>query len=364
MPADKKNLALLPNGFVDFLPPDAEHEYMGVGKMMMTFASFGYGRVKPPLLEFEESLFAPGPGAAMVDDTFRVMDPVSHRMMGLRSDITPQIARIACSRLGKEQRPLRLCYANDVLRTKASQQRTERQFCQAGCEIVGEDIAEADIEACVVSLIALKEINVRNITIDLSFPRVITQLLGHYECSDDDEIKIRGALARRSPDALNGQGKKLTATLSKLMKAAGPAEKALKELSALADFKADVQRLKSIHDGIARALQELGFADVKITIDPVEMRGFKYYSGFGFTLFAAGIAGELGRGGRYNIHFGGQKPVESATGFTLYMDTVRKAMPKPLEKDVIVAPYEQNWANIRAWQKKGSVVVRGRSQKK
>jgi ATP phosphoribosyltransferase regulatory subunit len=364
MSTGKKNLALLPNGFVDLLPPVAEREYAAAGKMMMIFASFGYNRVKPPMLEFEESLFAPGPGESMIDDTFRVMDPVSRRMMGVRSDITPQIARIACSRLGNEPRPLRLCYANDVLRTKAGQQRTERQFCQVGCEIVGEDDIETDIESCVVALIALKEIGVADITIDLSFPRIVAQILDKHKVAEETREKIKAALDRRSADGLKNYGKKLSDVLSQLMKTAGPGEKALKALAALGDFKADVQKLKTIHTGIARAVKELGFGDIKITIDAAEMRGFKYHSGMGFTIFAAGVSGELGRGGRYNIHFGKQKPVESATGFTLYMDTVRKAMPPAREKKIVNVSAGENWAKIRSEQKSGVVIVRGKSKRK
>ncbi len=362
MAMDRKNLALLPNGFADLLPPDAEREYAAIGKMMMTFAAFGYNRVKPPLLEFEESLFAPGPGAAMTDDTFRVMDPVSHRMMGLRPDITPQIARIACSRLEKEPRPLRLCYANDVLRTKAGQQRITRQFCQVGCEIVGEQSLEADIESCVVALIGLKEAGVENITIDLSFPRIVSELLDTYKIKGEEREKIKKALERRSLDGLKAN-KGLISALSKLAASSGKGDKALKALEGFKEFKADTEKLKTIYGGIARAMSELDFKDVQITIDPVETRGFKYHSGFGFTLFAAGASGELGRGGRYDVYFGAQKPVESATGFTLYMDTVRKAMPPAKDKKIVKAGYGEHWGAIREQQRKGVVVVRSKSGK-
>lgn len=364
MAIEQKNLALLPNGFVDLLPPDAEREYAAIGKMMQVFASFGYERVKPPLLEFEESLFAPGPGASLIDKTFRVMDPVSHKMMGVRSDITAQIARIASSRLDKSVRPLRLCYANDVLRTKASQQRVERQFCQVGCEIVGENNIEAEIEACVVALIALKEIGVKNITIDLSFPSLVTKLMDKNKIGEAEREAIKKLLEKRNVDGLKSIHKNIATMLSKLTEAAGPSEKSLKKLASLADFKADVAQLKTIYEGVARAIDELEFSDVKITIDPVEMRGFKYYSGLGFTLFASGVAGELGRGGRYDVHFGEVKPRESATGFTLYMDTVRKAMPTAQDKKIVSVTAQESWGKIRAEQRKGAVVVRSSKGKK
>src|SRR3954465_9244344 len=104
------NSALLPAGLRDLLPPDAETEASAVEALMTVFAAHGYQRVKPPLLEFEDSLLA-GSAAALADQTFRIMDPDSQRMMGLRADTTPQVARIATTRLGAAPRPLRLSYA-------------------------------------------------------------------------------------------------------------------------------------------------------------------------------------------------------------------------------------------------------------
>ena len=105
--------------------------------------------------------------------------------------------------------------------------------------------------------------------------------------------------------------------------------------------------------------------NVKITIDPVESsHGFEYYSGFGFTLFARNVSGELGRGGRYDVHFSGKKPSESASGFTLYMDTVRKAMPAMTKKKVVRVAYDENWNEIRTRQRSGVVVIRGKGKGK
>ncbi|MCH7887834.1 MAG: ATP phosphoribosyltransferase regulatory subunit, partial [Proteobacteria bacterium] len=107
---DPANPALLPAGLRDVLPPDAEFEAGVVERLLATFAAFGYERVKPPLVEFEESLLA-GVGAATASATFRLMDPASQRMMGVRADVTPQIARIATTRLKAAPRPLRLGYS-------------------------------------------------------------------------------------------------------------------------------------------------------------------------------------------------------------------------------------------------------------
>src|SRR5438270_2282246 len=136
------NRALLPAGLRDLLPPDAETEASAVEALMEVFASHGYQRVQPPLLEFEDSLLA-GSGAAVAEQTFRLMDPVSQRMMGLRADTTPQVARIAASRLGLQKRPLRLCYAGQVLRVRGTQLAPSRQLPQAGVELIGSDAAAA-----------------------------------------------------------------------------------------------------------------------------------------------------------------------------------------------------------------------------
>ena len=128
--------ALLPAGLSDLLPPDAENEAASVAALMEVFASHGYERVKPPLLEFEDGLFA-GAGAATADQTFRLMDPESQRMMGLRADTTPQVARIASTRLAAAPRPLRLSYAGQCLRVRGNQLAPERQIGQAGIELIG-----------------------------------------------------------------------------------------------------------------------------------------------------------------------------------------------------------------------------------
>src|SRR5580693_2690768 len=113
--ADTLHKALLPQGLRDLLPPEAAWEAEVVQRLTAVLGQHGYERVKPPLAEYEDNLLS-GAGAAMAMETFRVMDPVSQRMIGLRADMTPQIARIATTRLKNAPRPLRLCYAGQVLR--------------------------------------------------------------------------------------------------------------------------------------------------------------------------------------------------------------------------------------------------------
>ena len=133
--------ALLPSGLRDLLPPDAETEALSVEALMAVFAGHGYERVKPPLLEFEDSLLS-GSGAAVAEQTFRLMDPATHRMMGLRPDMTPQVARIATTRLASARRGRCACATpGQCLQTVHRRRNSspDRQVAQAGIELIGAD---------------------------------------------------------------------------------------------------------------------------------------------------------------------------------------------------------------------------------
>src|SRR5260370_629004 len=147
---DALHPALLPTGMHDLLPPEAEIEAQVVAHLMTTLAAHGYERVKPPLVEFEDTLFS-GDGAGMATASFRMMDPASHRMIGVRADMTPQIARLAATRLGDAPRPLRLSYAGQVLRVTGSEIRPERQIGQVGAELIGAAGPAADVQPIAVA---------------------------------------------------------------------------------------------------------------------------------------------------------------------------------------------------------------------
>ncbi len=172
---DNDHRGLLPAGLADLLPPDAAREARAIDVAIERFAAFGYERVKPPLVEFEESLLG-GPGAALGPQTFRLMDPVSQRMMGVRADMTVQVARIAATRLKNAPRPLRLCYAGQVLRVKGSHLQPERQFGQAGAELIGAPSASADAEIALLAASALGVLGITDITLDLTLPTLVPSL--------------------------------------------------------------------------------------------------------------------------------------------------------------------------------------------
>ena len=352
--------SLLPNGLVDLLPPHAEAESNTINVFMKEFAAFGYNRVKPPLVEFEESLLGEGPGQALARKTFRLMDPVSQRMMGVRADVTAQIARIATSRLSGEIRPLRLSYAADVLRVNGTQLRTERQFCQVGCELIGVDSVMADVEMPLVALKALSAGGVEGLSIDLTVPTLIHHIYEETQTDEETQGLLDSLIEKRDRDAIAGEGGKAAQLIAQLMGLEGTAAKAeegLKKIPLPKNAGADVQKLLAVASGLRAALDVYGLSDIQITIDPLERRGFEYQTGVSFTLFALDARGELGRGGRYDVTVRGKMP-ETATGFTLYMDSILRVVSPHTALASQTVNADASWKEVKALQDQGVAVVR------
>jgi ATP phosphoribosyltransferase regulatory subunit len=307
------NKALLPTGLRDVLSPAAAHEVDVVEQLMATFAGHGYDRVKPPLIEFEDSLL---------------------QGSGLRPDITMQVARIAETRLAKSPRPLRLSYSGQVLRVRGSQLRPERQFGQVGAELIGSPSPTADVEVVLMAIEALTAAGLRDLSVDLGLPTLVPALAAALKLNPTVSGRLRTALNRRDSAAvaaLSGQiGQTATDTFIALIDACGPAEKAIDKLRRL-DLPplADAQRsaLAMVVEGLNRGARKL-----KVTIDLVELRGFEYHTGVTFAFFSMGARGELGRGGRYHAGIDGSSDEiggEPATGLSLFMDSIIRALPRP-----------------------------------
>ncbi len=354
---DMPHPALLPAGLYDLLPPEAEIEAEVTARLMGVLAAHGYERVKPPLVEFEETLLA-GAGAAMAADTFRTMDPISHRMIGVRADMTPQAARIAATRLASCPRPLRLSYAGQVLRVRGSQMRPERQVGQAGAELIGAEGPAADVEAIAVAGEALAAVGVPHLSVDLTLPTLVPAIADSYGITGERWALLRGALDHKDVAAVAGLAGEAGAVLARLVAAAGPggaARAALDRLDLPERARLEREKLGAVLDGLAGAVPGL-----KITVDPVENRGFEYHTGISFTFFARvgpelGPLGELGRGGRYEA--GDPAAPEPATGFTLYTDTILRTLPAPPPRRRVLLPLGADRARARALRAEGWITV-------
>jgi ATP phosphoribosyltransferase regulatory subunit len=345
--------ALLPAGLRDVLPLDAAHEAEVIRALLAQFAAHGYDLVKPPLVEFETSLFA-GPGAAMSNSTFRLMDPVSQKMMGVRADMTVQIARIATTRLRDEPRPLRLCYAGEVLRVSANQLNPERELVQVGAELLGGDSVAADVEPILLAVEALRAIGVGNLSVDLTAPRVIPVLLEAADLPADTLRALRTAIDRKHASEVSRLAGPLAPVLKQLMDATDSWREALGDLKnvTLPDAaRAAIERVGAIAESIAAVEPDLA-----MTIDPVENRGFEYYTGYGFSIFSRGVRGELGRGGRYRVD--GGEGLRSA-GFTLYMESVMRALPEPARPERLYLPFGTSPETARELRADGWITIAG-----
>ncbi len=344
--ADK---ALLPTGLRDVLPPDAALEAHVVDRLTGAFGATGYERVKPPLIEFEESLLD-GPGGATAKDTFRVMDPVSQRMMGLRADMTIQVARIATTRLAHAPRPLRLAYAGQVLRVKGTQLRPERQFTQAGVELIGSEAAAADAE--VISLVAgaLSDLGVEGVTVDLTLPTLVPTLCDALDMPRELRARLRDALDQKDAAAVRDLGGEGMDLFVELLGCEGEARSVLGKLAAL-DLPSAAggqrARLAEVVDLVAAAAPGIG-----LTVDAVERRGFEYHTGVSFAIFARRGRGELAHGGRYRAGL----TREHAVGATVFVDAVTDVLPPlPAARRLLLAGAER--LSAARYQAEGWITV-------
>ena len=328
--------SLLPAGFHDVLPPYAAHVAGIIERAVRCCERFGYQRVKPPLVEFEDSLLS-GSGAALTNETFRLLDPISQRMMAVRADVTLQVARIATSRLAEAPRPLRLAYAGQVLRVRGSQLRPERQFGQVGAELIGAAQPTADAEVVRLAVAALSSVGLTDLSLDLNMPGLTRALFGAYAVEGERAIDLRQALDRKNAALVAERGGELAPILGALITASGPFARARSQVERLdlpGKPAGKLNRLMTVASMVEEALP-----DLMITLDFVEHRGFEYQRGVCFTLFDRAAGRELGRGGHYLV--GGTDAVigEPATGFSLFMDAVLSCLPPAAAPTQVYLPF-------------------------
>lgn len=304
---------LLPEGLEDRLPREAAAATRALRAIADVLQAHGYDRVSPPLIEFERSFAARMAGISS-RRMVRFVDPASLRMMALRSDITPQVGRIAESRLADAPRPLRLSYAGEVVTIRGDGLDPARQRSQCGAEIIGADSVAAAAEVVTVAIEALAAAGARGISVDFTLPDLVDTLAAQALPLAPGQIDA----VRRELDTKDAGG---------LVDAGGAAYVPL--LYATGEFATAIDRLAAIDAGGALAGRIAALRQIadrvgetaRITLDPSERHGFEYQSWFGFMLYADGVRGSLGRGGTYRIARG-EGEGEVATGFSLYPDAL------------------------------------------
>lgn len=321
---------LLPEGLEDRLPQEASRITAAMRACLGVLDAHGYDRVRPPLLEFEASLSGRmANGGRRIENRamFRFVDPASLRTLALRSDITPQVGRIASTSLKDAPRPLRLAYCGDTVVIKASQLDPARERLQLGAELIGADSVAAASEAVMLAVEALQAAGLTGISVDFTLPDLVDTLAAEALPLAPDQIEaVRRELDTKDAGGLRSAG---GAAYLPLLYATGPFDQALAALRAVDAGGALATRL----DALEQVAASIGDA-ARITLDPTERHGFEYQSWFGFTLYADGLRRAAGRGGTYRIA-GSDEP---ATGFTLYLDRLAEAAPQPEAAKLVWLP--------------------------
>lgn len=347
---------LLPENIADVLPSEARKIEELRRVLLDNFRCYGYELVMPPLLEYIESLLT-GAGQDMDLRTFKLVDQISGRTMGVRADMTTQVARIDAHLLNR-QSVTRLCYAGSVVHTRPSGLHATREPLQIGGEIYGHAGLEADAEIQELVLASLALANISEVRLDLCHVGVLRALLDSDAVAKRHETEIFGLLQAKDVPAL----KELTKDFQPVVR------QALLDLPNLYGDKAIIQKAREILpklDGIAIALDELAYlvdlaGSAKVTVDLADLRGYHYHSGVMFNAFVPGLPNAVARGGRYDHvgeAFGRARP---ATGFSLDLRELARLMPLAERKDAVLAPWSQDPAlrkKVMELRQAGHVVI-------
>jgi ATP phosphoribosyltransferase regulatory subunit len=334
---------VLPDHIADVLPSEARHIEELRRELLDTARGYGYELVMPPLLEHLESLLT-GTGEALDLQTFKLVDQLSGRMMGLRADTTPQVARIDAHLLNR-QGVTRLCYCGPVLHTRPDRPHATREPLQFGAEIYGHAGLEADVEALLLALDCLKAAGVGELTVDMADARVVRSLLAGIALDANALAALHGALAAKDKSALARLTRGFPA-------AAREGLLALPSLYGDRQVLAEAARVLPASPMLGQALDELAavagqIAGARVSFDLADLRGYAYYSGVRFSVYTPGATDALVRGGRYDevgAVFGRNRP---AVGFSLDVkELVGVAASRPL-KAAIRAPWGES-AGLRA----------------
>ncbi|MBV8501107.1 MAG: ATP phosphoribosyltransferase regulatory subunit [Paucibacter sp.] len=351
---------LLPEHIADVLPAQARRTEELRRELLDMAAGYGCELVQPPLLEHLESLLS-GAGHALDLKTFKLVDQLSGRSLGLRADTTPQVARIDAHLLNR-QGVTRLCYCGPVLHTRPDGLNSSREPLQFGVEVYGHAGLEADLEVQELALDAVRQAGLSGITLDLGDARLVQGILGETPVGEPLLQEIVAALAAKDAPTLAALTAKLPADVARGLQA-------LLRLYGGADVLDAARRELPQNEAVSQALDDLQWlalhlsashADVNLGFDLADLRGYTYYSGVRFAVYAAGSSDAVMRGGRYDevgAVFGRRRP---AVGFSLDLKALVALSPaKPL-RAAVRAPWGEDTglrAAIRALRGKGETVV-------
>ena len=329
---------LLPEAIEDLLPAEAAHVERLRRRLLDEYLHHGYELVAPPLLEYVESLLT-GSGRDMDLRTFKLVDQLSGRTVGVRADITPQVARIDAHLLNRKG-VARLCYCGSALHTVPAGLLASREPLQIGAELYGHGGLEADIEIVRLLARSLGLCAVPAIRIDLGHVAIFRALAAAAQLSSDSEQAVFAAL----------QAKDVPALRELLSAAVGPARAGLLALPELYGGRSVLERAASLLPTlpeITLALSELqrcadALAGLPLSFDLADLRGYHYHSGVVFAAYAAGSPGAVALGGRYDKVGQAYGRGRAATGFSMDLREVARLAPPVAPRGAILAPWPED----------------------
>ena len=335
---------LLPEYIADALPHEAARIEHLRRVVLDLFSVHGYEHVMPPMLEYLDSLLT-GTGSDLTLRTFKLVDQLSGRTLGLRADMTPQVARIDAHLLNR-QGLTRLCYCDSVLHTLPASLAASREPIQLGAELYGYLGIEADIEIIRLMDKALKAAGTPASRIDISHAGVFRALVKAAALDDDTEMKILQYLQVKDAPGLRD----CCATVSEPYRSA---LLRLPELYGSPDVlniaTAELPRLPEVVSALdtMRVLQ-VSLPELPLSFDLADLRGYNYHNGIVFSAYFPGFPGAIAQGGRYDgvgKAFGRARP---ATGFSLDLREVARLTEKTKPASAIIAPYSESCAKLAA----------------
>ena len=345
-----KKHALLPPGFTDVLTPDAGHEYQVVSKINQVFCAYGYEQIRLPMVENESAQAYWGGG--QVDDLFRFTDPETQKTLTLRRDITPQVWRLAKTRLARDHRPLRVSYHGQVLTAARDQIMAERERTQIGVEMMGITSLAADLEILQLSIEAFQAVGLDDISLDLCWPSVLTLIGDALGLCEQDRKRAESLMSLRDRQYLQEMPEKAAEICALLIDLAGPAARVLPQLDQLKALIPQVLDHPLDHLRALIGALQANAPGIQLTIDLWDAVGFNYYSGIAFTFYKKGARRPLGRGGRYVL------ADENAAGMSLFVEEMVKAGAAYTPPKRIFLPTGVDYATARDLREQGWVAVR------
>ena len=355
------NRWLLPEDIADVLPAEARKVETLRRNILDLYQSYGYELVAPPILEFLDSLLT-GTGSDLNLQTFKLVDQLSGRTLGLRADITPQVARIDAHLLNRDG-VTRLCYAGSVAHARTPVGSTAREELQLGAEIYGCATWQADLEAITLLLKTLSLAGLDKVYLDLSHAGILNGILAKENLPIAEMETLYGFLQSKDRPRLSVWAKSLPEATAKALVALtelnGPcaevlsnAKKALPQTPEVKEALAQLAHLIDSANDLSQGLE--------LSIDLADLRGYQYHSGVMFAAYVEKLPQPIARGGRYDQvgkAFGRARP---ATGFSLDLLTLASLSPNPKPKNAILAPWDndaQLKQSIDALRQAGEVVI-------